>query len=168
MYKLVIILFITITMCACKTKNTIEPVRNFDANRYMGKWYEIARLPNSFEKGLSAVTAEYQLLDNGRVKVINSGTDSAGQRKQSTGKARFLEDQETARLKVTFFWPFGGEYKVIHLDEDYQHVVVCSSGYKYLWILSRTETLDNNTLNNLISRCKDWGFDTDKLVFPSP
>ena len=152
--------------CAA-TPQGVTPVDNFDLNRYLGSWYEIARLDHRFERGLSEVSATYSKRPNGGVDVINRGRQTqTGKWKEAKGRAHFVSDPTVARLKVTFFWPFYGGYNVIALDrENYSYALVCGPNRKYLWILSRTPTLGKETLQSLISTAKTFGFDTSQLIF---
>lgn len=146
--------------------DTVEPVKNFKLQRYLGTWYEIARLDHSFERGLSRVTAEYSLRDDGGVKVINRGYDAAEKKwSEADGKAYFVDDEDTGYLKVSFFGPFYGAYVVFELDEaDYQYALVAGPDTSYLWILARTPTLDPVIQRALIDKARARGFDTDKLI----
>jgi len=144
-----------------------RPVDDFALDKYLGKWYEIARLDHSFERGLSNVTAEYSLRDGGGVKVINRGfkTD-ADKWKEAEGKAHFIGDPSIGELKVSFFGPFYGSYNVIALDEEaYQWSLVVGPDTKYLWILSRTPELDQEIVEQLLSKAGSLGFDTEKLIW---
>lgn len=144
-----------------------RPVKEFDLERYLGKWYEIARLDHPFERGLSAVTAEYSLRDDGGVKVINRGFDSDRNKwKDAKGKAYFVGDSSTGRLKVSFFGPFYGAYNVIALDQEaYQWSLVVGPDTDYLWILSRTPALDQVILDQLLLEAESLGFNTGELIF---
>ncbi len=146
--------------------DTVEPVKNFNLQRYLGTWYEIARLDHSFERGLSRVTAEYSLRDDGGVKVINRGYNAAEKKwSEAEGKAYFVDDEDTGYLKVSFFGPFYGAYVVFELDEtDYQYALVSGPDTSYLWILARTPTLDPALQRALIDKARARGFDTDKLI----
>lgn len=147
----------------------VKPVQNFEIERYLGTWYEIARLDHSFERGLSNVTAEYSLRDDGGVRVINRGfKTSANKWDEAEGKAYFVGDKTQGKLKVSFFGPFYGAYNVIALDEQaYQWSLVVGPDTGYLWILSRTPVLEQAIIEQLISKAKSHGFDTDKLIFVS-
>ena len=151
--------------CARSTRS-IEPVRGFDVHRYSGKWYEIARFPHSFEKGLTHVTAEYGLEKNGTISVLNKGYDPQKQKwKSARASARFSGPKDMGLLSVTFFKPFSAPYKIIHLDkESYQYALLTSSSYKYLWILSRAPTMKRETLDSLIQKATSYGFDVTKLL----
>ncbi|MDX1697298.1 MAG: lipocalin family protein [Thiohalobacterales bacterium] len=145
----------------------VEPVRGFDADRYLGKWYEIARLDHSFERGLDNVTAEYSRREDGGLTVINRGRDSKeGTWKQADGKAYFVGEADTGHLKVSFFGPFYGSYVVFELDrENYQYAFVAGYNRKYLWLLSRTPAVEDELVARFVSRARQLGFDTDGLIF---
>lgn len=122
-----------------KVPENIEPVRNFDLNRYLGKWYEVARVENRFERGLIKTTAEYTLNEDGTVNVLNRGVDEvSGRHKRASGTAKFVLEQDVGALKVSFFGPFYGGYNIVALDEDYQWAIIVGSSPKYFWVLSRT------------------------------
>lgn len=142
----------------------IPPICNVDIKRYLGKWYEIARLPHSFEKGLENVTAEYSLRDDRKVDVTNSGYKN-GKLKIAKGIARIKDQACTGELMVSFFLNIEARYKIIHLDkEDYQYAVVTSSTKNYLWILCRKPRMDEKLYNELISYVESQGFDIVKLI----
>lgn len=145
----------------------ITPVGNLEINRYLGKWYEIARLDHSFERGLNNVTAEYGLRDDGGINVLNRGYDPEKRKwKEAEGRGYFIGDRETGRLKVSFFWPFYGGYNIIELDKtDYQYALVCGPDRSYLWILARTAGLDPAITRRLVSKARELGFETDKLIY---
>ncbi|MGW8195436.1 MAG: lipocalin family protein [Desulforhopalus sp.] len=159
------ILFL-VTGCAGIPDN-IRPVEGFDVRRYMGTWYEIARLDHSFERGMSRVTAEYTLQEDGTVRVVNRGyVDAEKQWKTAEGRGRFGLTSEQGYLQVSFFWPFYGAYVVIALDrEDYQYALVCGPSRDYLWILSRKPHLAAETLQRLINRARQLGFPVEHLIF---
>ena len=163
-----IILCVTIFLSGCVSiPNNIEPVRGFDVNRYLGKWYEIARLDHSFERGLEKVTAEYSLRDDGGIKVINRGFNPESNKwKEVVGKAYFAADTNIGRLKVSFFGPFYGGYNVIELDKkDYSYSMICGPTKNYLWILARKPEMEESVRVELIKKAKILGFDTDKFIF---
>jgi len=145
----------------------LKPVSGFDVNRYMGKWYEIARLDHRFERGLSHVSADYALANDGSVTVINKGYDAQkDQWKEIQGRALFVGSDTVGQLKVSFFGPFYGGYNVIALDkEHYQYALVCGPDRSYLWILARSTTLPESVLKELLTSAKNMGFDTDQLIF---
>ena len=147
--------------------DNVKPVNNFQANSYMGKWYEIARLDHSFERGLSQVTANYSPRDDGGVKVINKGysvKDKAW--KKAEGKAYFVGRPDQGYLKVSFFGPFYGSYIIFELDHaGYTNSRVSVPNKSYLWILSRTPIIDDALKDILIAKAAALNFDTRKLIF---
>jgi apolipoprotein D and lipocalin family protein len=144
----------------------VEPVSDFELERYLGRWYEIARLDHRFERGLTAVTAEYSRRDDGGVRVVNRGYDAdAGEWQSATGKAYFVDAPDTGRLKVSFFGPFYGAYNVIALDEDYRWAMVAGPSLDYLWILARTPALDDAVVSRLVDQAARLGFATGELIF---
>lgn len=147
----------------------VQPVDGFELNRYLGHWYEIARLDHSFERGLTQVSATYSMREDGGVKVLNRGFASEKQQwKEAEGKAYFIRDAHTGYLKVSFFGPFYGSYIVMALDqENYQYSLVSGPDHSYLWILSRTPTLDSAVMKRLLDKAEAAGFDTGKLIYAS-
>lgn len=145
----------------------VTPVQGFELDRYLGKWYEIARLDHSFERGLEQITAQYSLREDGGVRVLNRGFSVAdNQWEQAEGKAYFVESSDTAYLKVSFFGPFYGSYVVFGLDKDnYQHAFVAGPDLSYLWLLSRTPTPDQALLNQFVDKAAQAGFATDELIY---
>ncbi len=145
----------------------VHPVTEFEVNRYLGKWYEIARLDHSFERGLDQVTAEYSLRDDGGVKVINRGFSITQKKwKEAEGKAYFVREQDEGYLKVSFFGPFYGSYIVFGLDkENYQYAFVAGPDTSYLWLLSRTATVKKEVVNQFEEQAQRLGFNTEKLTF---
>lgn len=143
------------------------PVNGFELDRYLGSWYEIARLDHSFERGLSKVTAEYSLREDGGVRVVNRGYETAeGKWSEAEGKAYFVGEPSVGQLKVSFFGPFYGAYNVIELDkESYQWSLVVGPDTDYLWILSRTPTMDKALVEQLLSRAEALGFNTQDIIF---
>lgn len=142
-------------------------VRGFDVNRYVGTWYEIARLDHGFEKGLSHVTAEYRLKGDGGLKVINKAFNSkTGKWEASEAKAYFIDSPDVGRLKVSFFGPFYGSYNIIDLDEqDYSYAMVTGPSTHFLWILARHPTLENEIMQRLIQKAVKLGFKLEKLIY---
>jgi len=145
----------------------VQPVQDFQLERYLGTWYEIARLDHSFERGLSKITATYSLRDDGGVKVVNRGYNAKKQQwDEAEGKAYFVLDPSIGRLKVSFFGPFYGGYNVFVLDEEnYQYAMVCGPDLTYLWILARSPALDNSIVEQLVAHAKSKGFATEELIF---
>ena len=145
----------------------VSPVSGFELERYLGKWYEIARLDHSFERGLSRVTAEYSRREDGGVRVINRGYSvEEGDWQQAEGKAYFVEDANTGYLKVSFFGPFYGAYVIFELDrQDYQYAFVSGPNHDYLWLLSRRPDPDPELIETFIAAARDRGFDSDALIF---
>jgi len=145
----------------------VKPVDNFRAEKYLGRWYEIARLDHSFEKGLTRVTADYNLRDDGGLKVINRGYSVKQSKwKEAEGKAYFVRGSDQGYLKVSFFGPFYGAYIVFDLDhENYQYSLVCGPNKSYLWLLARSPTIKEDIKNALIAKATALGFDTGKLIF---
>jgi len=146
---------------------TVTPVDNFELNRYLGKWYEIARLDHSFERGLERVTAEYSMRKDGGVSVLNRGYSVEGNEwKVAQGKAYFVSDENMGYLKVSFFGPFYGSYVVFEIDkEGYEYAFVSGPDRSYLWLLSRTPKLQPEIVEKFIRVSKERGFDVSKLIF---
>lgn len=152
--------------CSVSPPKDVKVVNNFDSQRYLGTWYEIARLDHRFERGLEQVTANYSPREDGGLKVINRGFNTQKQQwQESTGKAYFIGSPQVAALKVSFFGPFYGGYNVIELDADYRYALVCGPNRDYLWILSRTPELDAATRDRLLQTAKNNGFAIDKLIW---
>ena len=147
---------------------SVEPVEEFDLNRYLGKWYEIARLDHSFEEGLDNVTAVYSLRDDGGVNVVNRGFLSKDKvYKEAQGRAYFVNDSDEGYLKVSFFRPFYASYVIFELDQDgYQYAFVSGPDTSFLWLLSRTPTVEQALLDHFIETSASLGFDTEELIFP--
>ncbi len=145
----------------------VKPVNNFDLNRYLGKWYEIARLDHSFERGLTRISAEYSMREDGGVKVLNKGFSIADNEwTQAEGKAYFVNEPDQGYLKVSFFGPFYGSYVIFELDkENYQYTFVSGPDTSYLWLLSRTPTVSRELIEKFIEKSEAAGFDTDELIF---
>jgi apolipoprotein D and lipocalin family protein len=146
---------------------SITPVNNFELEKYLGKWYEIARLDHSFERGLDSVSAQYSMRDDGGVKVINRGFNTEDNEwSEAEGKAYFVNDEDEGYLKVSFFGPFYGSYVIFELDkENYQHAFVSGNTTSYLWLLSRTPTVDEEVMDKFLNRSRELGFNTEELIF---
>lgn len=145
----------------------IRPVQDFDLNRYLGTWYEIARLDHSFERDLSNVSATYTAREDGGIDVLNKGfKPQSGRWKQTRGKAYFVGEPTVGHLKVSFFGPFYGSYIVVSLDRQaYNYALVCGPNRSYLWVLARQRTLDKPQVDALLDQARDLGFATEKLIF---
>ena len=164
------LLSLSLLLSSCvRIPEGVQPVDNFKLERYLGTWYEIARLDHSFERGLTRVTAEYSLREDGRVRVVNRGYSLTEQRwKEAEGTASFVTAPDQGYLKVSFFGPFYGSYIVLALDqEQYRHALVCGPNRSYLWILARTPVLDKAIIESLVAKATALGFDTGKLIFVS-
>ena len=143
-----------------------KPVTGFKVDRYLGKWYEIARLDNRFERGLEHITADYSKNEDGTIAVKNRGYKVAEKEwSEANGKAKFAGDPDVGQLKVSFFGPFYGAYNIIDLAPDYSHALVVGPDTSYLWILARKPELDKAVLQNLIDKAKALGFDTGNLIY---
>lgn len=142
-------------------------VKNLEIDKFLGKWYEIARFPHSFEKNLVGVTATYSMRDDGKIKVLNQGRLGTldGELKSAVGKAKIPDKSKPAHLKVAFFWIFYADYLVMELDsENYQWAMIGSSSDKYLWILSRTPQMDEKVYASLLENAKERGYRTENLI----
>jgi len=152
--------------CSAGIPKGAKAVNNFDAKKYLGRWYEIARFDYRFEKNMDNVTAEYSENPNGTIRVSNKGYDYIKKEwKESVGEAKFVKDKTDARLKVSFFKPIWAGYNVIDIDENYQYALVAGSSLKYLWILSRTTTLPESMRQRFIEKAKRIGYNTDELIW---
>lgn len=167
MIKRVIILGALVLIGCVNIPDNVTPVEPFDLDRYLGKWYEIARLDHSFERGLTKITAHYSLREDGGVKVLNRGyAEKDKEWKEAEGKAYFVQQVDKGFLKVSFFGPFYGAYIIFELDhENYQYALVSGPDKSYLWILARTPQIDKELLDSLIAKAAISGFDTSTLIF---
>lgn len=161
-----VFLVITTVLGCTGVPKGLQPVTGFDADRYLGRWYEIARLDHSFERNLSNVSAEYSPLEGGAIKVVNRGyNEKTGEWMQIEGTARLIGDRTVGSLKVSFFGPFYGGYHIIALDKvDYGYAMVAGPSRSYLWILSRATSLNGETYKRLVDSAAELGFDTTKLI----
>lgn len=164
-FILTITLFALVSACTGLPKG-IAPVNEFELGKYLGKWYEIARLDHRYERGLEAVSAEYSLRDDGGVVVKNRGYKAAkSEWKEAIGKAYFKGESEIGHLKVSFFGPFYGSYVVFELDKsDYQHAFVTSYNRKSLWFLSRTPVVSDELYSRFLAEIDGLGFDSSGLI----
>jgi len=158
---------LTMTGCSTAPPEGLTSVTPFDVNRYLGKWYEIARLDHSFERGLTDVSATYSLKPDGSLEVINRGFNAnKNEWKSATGRALFTGSQNQGSLKVSFFGPFYGGYHVLALDQTgYKWALVAGPDRDYLWILARDKVLNPSVRAQLVSQAKKMGFATDKLIW---
>ena len=158
-----------VVLLGCPAKDPPQTVAHVDLERYMGLWYEIAKFPVFFERGLVAVTAEYTLEDDGRIRVINRGLKESfdGKASMIQGRAKVPDPEQPGKLRVRFDpFParlFAGDYWIVDLDENYEYAVVSGPSRKVLWILSRTSTMDDERYQDIVQRLAERGFDVDKL-----
>ena len=165
-----IISSVAAVLTGCLTTSDIAAVQNFEPERYMGTWYEIARLPQYFERDMDEVKAQYTLNNDGTIEVVNSGVKD-GEPKSITGKAKLKHpdaNPQTGELRVSFFWPFYSDYRVIELAPDYSYAVVTGGSRDYLWVLARKSKMSQEQLEGILNRAKTLGFETDKLEYPKP
>jgi len=152
-------------MAAVDRKGELAVVGAVDLSRYAGRWYEIARLPNRFEKTCAdSVTATYTLRSDGKVAVVNRCRKANGEYTTARGKAKIVDKKTNAKLKVTFFWPFYGDYWILDLGPNYEYAVVGAPNRDYLWILSRTPRLDEELYQRLLKEMATRGFATDRMI----
>jgi apolipoprotein D and lipocalin family protein len=144
-------------------------VESVDLKRYTGTWYEIARYPNRFQKKCAAaVSATYTLRADGKIDVLNQCIEADGELRTAKGKAKVVDPETNAKLKVTFFWPFSGDYWILELDQDYTYAVVGEPKRKYLWILSRSPEMDRELYAEILERIQAQGYDTTRLILTRP
>lgn len=165
-HVLIVIFLFSLAGCVGLPDN-VQPVDQFEVSKYLGKWYEIARLDHSFERGLEQVSAEYSMRADGGVKVINRGyslEDKAFE--EAEGKAYFVDEEDIGYLKVSFFGPFYGSYVIFELDKkDYQYAFIAGPNKSYLWLLSRTPVVSDELKQQFIDKAKQLGFETESLIF---
>ncbi len=160
-----LLILVTLLSACTGLPKGVEPVRGFQLERYLGTWYEIARLDHRFERGLQQVSATYSLRDDGSVKVVNRGWDGEEQEwSEVEGTAKFVEDENTGYLKVSFFGPFYASYVVFTLDEAYEQSFVTGNSRSYLWFLSRTRTVDDASMERFRTAADELDFDLDGLI----
>ncbi len=159
-----------LSICSCANQNTMKTidtstVDQLDMERYLGTWYEIARYPHSFERNLEGVTATYSMREDGKIRVVNKGFKKSleGKESKAVGKAKIPDPSRPARLKVSFFLFFYGDYFVLELDPEYQWAMVGSSSPNYFWILSRSPQLDQKVFDDLLQKARKRGYDLDQL-----
>jgi apolipoprotein D and lipocalin family protein len=147
-------------------RQPLEVVAHVDLQRYLGVWYEIATLPQVFERGCVGVTAEYSLMRTGDIRVVNTCIQGTldGQARTARGRAKVVDRRTNAKLKVSFFWPFWGAYWIIGLDEDYRWAVVGHPGRDYLWILSRSPQMDDALYRSILDLVAKQGYDLTRIT----
>jgi apolipoprotein D and lipocalin family protein len=157
-------IILLLTSCASRGPVIAPPevVPQVDLTRYIGTWYEIASFPQRFQKGCTDSRADYRLRDDGKIEVLNSCFRN-GKMDTAKGKAWVKDKSTNAKLKVSFFWPFRGDYWIIELGKDYEYAVVSAPSRKYLWILSRTPQMEEQRYEEIVGRLKERGFDIAKL-----
>ncbi len=163
-----IILFCTLWLSGCTgIPENVTAVQGFELNRYLGTWYEIARLDHRFERGLDNVSATYTLRDDGGIDVLNKGRNSeSGIWEQAQGRAYFIDNSDVGRLKVSFFGPFYSSYNIIALDKQhYAFAMVTGPDRSYLWILARQPEMPDATLKELVEQAGSLNYDTDLLIY---
>jgi apolipoprotein D and lipocalin family protein len=160
--------FVSVLVSACTgaPKGT-SVVSGFELDRYLGTWYEIARLDHRFERGLTDVTAEYSLRDDGGVQVVNRGFNTkTGEWDEAIGKAYFVDSPDVGQLKVSFFGPFYGGYNILELDADnYEFALVAGPNRSYLWILARSPGLSDTVVQSLVEKARNLEFPVDELIY---
>jgi apolipoprotein D and lipocalin family protein len=166
MKKSVLILFTIMIFNSVIPQKVPAVVSTVDLNRYMGMWYEIARLPNFFERKLKCTSANYTLRGDGKITVLNKGNYLTDPEKStsSQGIAWVPDKNSPAKLKVQFFWPFSGDYWIMDLDKDYRYVLVGDPSLKYLWILSREKKMDETTYEMLLKKAIENGYDLRSII----
>jgi len=166
MRRIIILLFAVPALFGCTgIPDGVTPVKGFQLDHYLGTWYEIARLDHSFERGLSDVTATYQLRTDGGIDVLNKGYESEKKSwRDAKGRAYFLGSPDMASLKVSFFGPFYGGYHVMALDSEYRWAMIAGPSHKYFWILARQPDLPDDVLDKLLQTARNAGFDLNDLI----
>ncbi len=159
------VLAAAINSLAANNPEPLTTVNYVDLRRYAGKWHEIARYANRFQRDCASdTTANYVVRGDGKVQVVNSCRDRNGKLKTARGTAKVADKKTNAKLKVTFFWPFYGDYWIVGLSDDYQWAIVGEPGRKYLWVLSRTPSMDEHTYRQVLGRVRTLGYDPQKLL----
>jgi len=166
MKKTALTLITIMIFISANSQKVPSVVSSVDLNRYKGTWYEIARLPNFFEKKLKCTSATYTLRDDGRITVLNKGNYITDPHKStsSQGIAWIPDKKSPAKLKVQFFWPFSGNYWIMELDTEYRYVLVGDPSYKYLWILAREKKMDEATYKMLLQKAVQKGYDVKSII----
>ena len=152
-------------LASCATPPAIKTKKDVDLKSYMGKWHEIARFENSFQKGVRDSSAVYAMRDDGQIDVFNSGYDKDGNLRSAKGVAYVPDPAENSKTRVSFFYPFYADYYILELAPDYSWALVGSSSPDYLWVLSRTKTLPESALNEILALAKSRNYDVSKLKY---
>ncbi|WP_332454655.1 lipocalin family protein [Chryseobacterium aquaticum] len=161
-----IIGLLLLNSCSVGIPDGATAVKNFDSDKYLGKWYEIARFDYKFERNMDNVTANYSLNSDGSIKVQNQGYNYVKKEwKESIGEARFVNDKSEARLKVSFFKPIWAGYNVIDIDDNYQNALVVGNSTKYIWILSRDKKMPESIKERFLAKAQKLGYDTNALIW---
>uniref|UniRef100_UPI00404834FE lipocalin family protein n=1 Tax=Aliarcobacter sp. TaxID=2321116 RepID=UPI00404834FE len=165
-FKMIALAFTVLLFTACSSKNPpLQTVEKIDLNKYLGTWYEIARYEHFFEKDCKNVSANYSMMDEETIKVINRCTKiQTNEKKEAMGRA-YAIDESNSKLKVSFFRPFYGDYWILILDENYEYVVVGTPSREYLWILARQNTISDEVKNSILQKLPNLGFDTSKFIW---
>lgn len=166
---MIVILPLLFNGCVFKNGYDMKPLKTapfVDLSRYVGTWYEIARYPNKFQEGCVDSTATYSLTDDGKIKVINACHEDSlsGKLRSAKGKAWVVDKETNAKLKVSFFWPFAGDYWIIEIGRNYEYAVIGHPDRKYLWILSRTSDMDEKVYQSILATLQEQEYDTEKLI----
>ncbi|GAB5498386.1 MAG: lipocalin family protein [Pseudohongiellaceae bacterium] len=164
--RILLPLFCLLLSACLGMPETVTPVQGFELERYLGSWYEIARLDHSFERGLDNVTARYAMREDGGVEVVNRGYSAEdGEWEEARGKAYFVNEPSEGYLKVSFFGPFYGAYVIFELDkQDYDYAFVSGPNTSFLWFLSRTPTVPQALIDEFMAEAEQKGFDTDEII----
>lgn len=169
LHRIYLLIMLPFIMASCQKQviaEKAEPIKDFDVNRYLGTWYEIARFDFRFEKDLDNTTAHYSLNDNGDLEVLNSGYNTKENKwKKANGKAKFRQDKTVGLLKVSFFGPFYSSYNVIALDSEYKYVLVAGKNLDYLWILSRETSIPEQVKQQYLELAKQIGYDVSRFIW---
>jgi apolipoprotein D and lipocalin family protein len=168
-FSAIVIISLLLSGCFANKGNSLKPletVHSMDLNRYVGQWYEISRYPNSFQKGCVGSRATYTLRDDGKISVLNECYDKSfeGKLRSAKGKAWVVDKETNARLKVSFFWPFAGDYWIIDLGQEYEYAVIGHPERKYLWILSRSPEMAEEVYQSILARLQRQEYDIAKLI----
>jgi apolipoprotein D and lipocalin family protein len=166
MRKSILILITIMIFSSAQSQKLPSVVSSVDLNKYKGVWYEIARLPNFFERKLKCASATYTLRDDGKITVLNKGNYISDPQKSTSshGVAWVPDKKSPAKLKVQFFWPFSGDYWIMELDKEYQYVLVGDPSLKYLWILAREKKMDESTYGMLLQKAINNGYDVKSII----